>query len=554
MKIKNKVLLVTAANLIILTVVISMLLIYNLEQSNKYYLSEIHKNMKFIKKDYLKDIVDIAYRKVERISQMPDINETERKKRALEVSKEIEFDKGTNYIFIISSKGKMLGHPDPKLLGKDVIELEDVNGFKIIKNLISNSKTGKFVEYKWRKITGKDPLEKLSYAKYLYKWDWVIGAGIYIDDIKNKIDEMQGKLDENKTKLIYNTIIVAILFIIISLSFVLFMINKTLVPLNKLVTHLNKLKKGDLSKKISIRTNDEIGVVSAGLNDVTNNLSNLILKIKDVSFKIKDVSKNIISSIDEVVDFSNVQNEKITDTSSSITELSASIQQISQSSRSADAKSGEAKKASRNGLVSVDETIDGLTTITTNIKAAGDTTKKLGERSSEIDKIVKTITEISEQTNLLALNAAIEAARAGEHGKGFAVVADEVRNLAERSADSAKEISIIIEKIQSEMQRTTDIMDTSIKSTIEGMTLAEELKRSFNDINENVTETNASIEEISSALSQQAKVCDDVVNAIETITLNVHNIDKKNKKLVDKTAVLDETSDILDQQVRKFIV
>ena len=166
----------------------------------------------------------------------------------------------------------------------------------------------------------------------------------------------------------------------------------------------------------------------------------------------------------------------------------------------------EAEHAASDGAVSVKETIQGLQTITNNIKTTGVLTIKLGERSKEIGDIVNTITEISEQTNLLALNAAIEAAGAGEHGRGFAVVADEVRKLAERSASSAKEIGGIVDKIQKEMELTTSTMDKVSKSAMEGMTLAADLNNSFKKIQRSVISTNGSIEDIAKALGQPQRL------------------------------------------------
>ena len=323
--------------------------------------------------------------------------------------------------------------------------------------------------------------------------------------------------------------------------------------LRKLLNQAKLIAGGNLNHRdLQRKSNEKSGVVQNEFYLMVDNLKNLVGQIKTVSVKIKDISSENLNAFSEMSSASKIQNEKISDTTAAITEMSASVQEISQSSQNADSMALDAKKAANKGSKAVKETIEGLIAITRNIKAAAGMTKKLGEKSIEIGKIVKTITEISEQTNLLALNAAIEAARAGEHGKGFAVVADEVRQLAERSRISASEISGIIEKIQGEMELTINTMEKASQSVSEGMIIADTLKSSFINIEDNVGNTNKNIGEIADALGQQAKVCDNLVMATESITNLVREIENKTGQIFHQIETLKNSSDDLESEITKF--
>ncbi len=295
--------------------------------------------------------------------------------------------------------------------------------------------------------------------------------------------------------------------------------------------------KGDLGKAFKV---------------MSENLKELLGNIRKVSVKIKLTFSEILTAAENMMGATQTQSDKITDTSAAITEMSASIQQISDSCNRADQMATDAEESAAQGAVAVQDTIEGLTTVTDIIREAFGMTKKLGEKSLEIGNIIETITEISEQTNLLALNAAIEAARAGEHGRGFAVVAAEVRKLAERTAASAKEIGEIIATIQTEIASINNAMDKSNKAATRGKELAETLDGAFSNIQVSVKKSTASMEQIAQAMSQQADVCDEIVGAIDTITIAVKDTDSRSNHLLNQVEAMKETAENLDSQIKKF--
>ncbi len=506
MTMKNRIF-ISAIGCFIFLALVSFIIV-NISISNSFHsLTEIEKEKLILKsKDFVKNIVDLAYQNILKVKEYSEKKDpANAKELAAQLTRAMKFENNTNYIFIINSEGYTFVHPSQE--GKSLLNAKDPDGYPFIQNLIKAAKEnsdGGFVQYKWNKIKDTAPIPKISYARYIKEWDWVIGAGIYIEDIEKNIDEMRGSLKDKQNDM-FLLLFVTTFFII---AIAIFVMNKQI----------------------------NIAMIPLG---------NISISLREIAGKLQAAFQENLLSV-------NIQKEKVTETSTSITELTASIQEISSNAVSADKLSLSAKNSATDGEQAVEKTLERLTDITQNVKTAGEMTKKLGDRSKEIDNIVKTITDISEQTNLLALNAAIEAARAGDQGRGFAVVADEVRKLAERSSKSAQEIRDIIEKIQMEMQNTIKIIDSSTKSTIDGMYVAESLKESIANIMTNVVSTTDSITEISTALKQQAEVCDTISTAADKITENIKNVDDKNNQMQSYIVNLQETAGTLETQMNQF--
>jgi len=502
---KNRIFLSALMGVLLMFIISYIVVFYNINSAYKTIYFQTRENLLQKSKDYIKDITEISIQNIDKIREFSNVNNfSKAKELAAFALRSAKYENGTNYVFAFDANGLMQVHPS--LEGKNVFNLKDVDGIPIIQNLIKTAlenKEGGFVEYKWNKVKGEEPLPKLSFAKYYKEYNWIVGTGIYIDDIDNNLKVLEKEFNQKKRNMIFMFILISVSVAVVIFFILNIQIKKSMLPLKKIVS-----------------------VIQCTADRLQETFNLTVVSLKN-------------------------QKEKITETSTAITELTASIQEISSNAVESDKLSSNTKKSAITGEEAVNKTIERLTDITQNVKTAGDMTKKLGERSKEIDNIVRTITEISEQTNLLALNAAIEAARAGEQGRGFAVVADEVRKLAERSAKSAQEIRDIIEKIQIEMHDTIKIIESSTRSTIDGMYVTESLKESITTIMSNATDTTDSISEISTALKQQAEVCDSISTATDIITENIKSIDEKNNALYTFINDLKMTAANLEEQMNE---
>ncbi|BCJ88332.1 methyl-accepting chemotaxis protein [Effusibacillus dendaii] len=289
---------------------------------------------------------------------------------------------------------------------------------------------------------------------------------------------------------------------------------------------------GDLTKQLEIKTKDELGDLAASFNKMLSSLRFLIRQVGESSEQVAASTEQLTASaeqtskateqitaiISEVTVGTETQAVNVDHSVKAMADLSAGIEQISVNAQRVAATAEHASKASTEGRQSIKSAIDQMHLISNTVNNLAQVIRELGDRSKEIGNIVEVITGIAEQTNLLALNAAIEAARAGEHGRGFAVVADEVRKLAEQSAESAHQITDLISTIQVETGKAVDSMESTTKEVAVGIGIVNSAEESFNRIQNSVNDVTGQIQEVSAATQQMSQRATQVVRSIDQIS------------------------------------
>ncbi|MCW3488715.1 methyl-accepting chemotaxis protein [Dethiobacter alkaliphilus] len=275
-------------------------------------------------------------------------------------------------------------------------------------------------------------------------------------------------------------------------------------PVKAVVSGLETVSTGDLTVRIEEKTNDELGALAKACNREFTNLAKALKIIKEASENLAASAQEIAASSEEIASGNQNQANEVQSAAAIITDASAAIQQVAGSAMSAAGTAAEATDLAQSGGQSVMEAVESMRQIQ-------ETVQELGKSSQQIGEIIKVIDEIAEQTNLLALNAAIEAARAGEHGKGFAVVADEVRKLAERSSEATQEIEQLIVGIQ---EGTT----AAVSAVEQGSVVAGRAGEALESIIRGSTEVAAMVEDISRASQTQLDNNKQVVTSIDTVS------------------------------------
>jgi methyl-accepting chemotaxis protein len=294
-----------------------------------------------------------------------------------------------------------------------------------------------------------------------------------------------------------------------------------------------QLADGNLAiEKINVKNTDEIGQLATDFNEMATNLRNIIFQVSSTSEQVAASAEEMMASADqtnsatnqvataiqEVAGGAELQSKNTEESAKAVGEMSSAIQRVAVTTSTVAESAVDTTKQATLGHDSLEKVIEKMKTINHTTSETNSVIKDLDRKSAEIGKIIEVITGIADQTNLLALNAAIEAARAGEHGKGFAVVADEVRKLAELSRQSASQISSLIEVIQNETHQVVEMMNKGAAEISEGTSLVEDTGRIFDEILKSIENVSSEIQEVS-AISEEMSASVMQVNAsIEEVT------------------------------------
>ncbi|MBW7957093.1 MAG: methyl-accepting chemotaxis protein [Deltaproteobacteria bacterium] len=284
-----------------------------------------------------------------------------------------------------------------------------------------------------------------------------------------------------------------------------------------LLAGFNRISGGDFSTKLKVESEDEMGKLARGFNSFVDRFNGMIGEIQDATVKMAVTSEELSASSTQIVNGTDAQKAKTAQVATASEELSATINEVAGNTHGAAEAAKKASSAARMGADIVAHSINGMSSIVPIVNESSETISKLGSRSAEIGKIVGVINDIADQTNLLALNAAIEAARAGEQGRGFAVVADEVKKLAERTTLATKEISFMIKAIQEDTKKAIESTDKEVRAVEEASGYAKEAGVALDEILLQVEQVSVMVQQIAAASEQQSTAAGQISRDIEAV-------------------------------------
>jgi methyl-accepting chemotaxis protein-2 (aspartate sensor receptor) len=323
-------------------------------------------------------------------------------------------------------------------------------------------------------------------------------------------------------------------------------------PLDEAVVLASRVAGGDFTTHIESRTHDEIGQLMRALADMVGKLGRTIAEVRHAATAVAGDATQLRESSDSVAQGSNQQSDAASGMAAAVEQMTASIGMIVEHAEQAHAISQESQEVSRESSATIQSAVAAMTHIAETVRQASEAIEQLGRESEEISNIVRVIKDIADQTNLLALNAAIEAARAGEQGRGFAVVADEVRKLAERTGTATSEIGAMIDAIQQETSTVVATMQAGGDKVVHGVKLADDAAAALDKIKAQAMETVESVNAIAAATREQQAASSDIARNVERIAQMTEDNGRSAGETAESARHLDELATALQGRVARF--
>ncbi len=321
-------------------------------------------------------------------------------------------------------------------------------------------------------------------------------------------------------KALYNTAALLFGMVLVMASTTYLLLRMVILkPIHELMTISKDIAQGegDLTKRVPVHGTDEIAVLGTYFNQFIEKLQNMIGKVAHVTDKVASASVELSATAEEISKGTDTLTSRASQTAAAVEEMNATVSQVAQNSGKAAMLAQETVKTAKDGGSVVSDTISGMQQLSDAVSSSATIIAELGKSSDQIGEIVRVIEDIADQTNLLALNAAIEAARAGEQGRGFAVVADEVRKLAERTTKATKEIGDMIRQIQQDTRGAVESMQQGTVKVTSGVSLVNRTGDALSRIVEMVSESADMIRQIAMASEEQSVATQQIANDIENV-------------------------------------
>ena len=433
-----------------------------------------------------------------------------------------DFD-GMGYAFLISADGKILVHPDKALVMKSLKEAYPQDTPRISSDFSEVS------------VDGKTRIVTFAPIKGLPSVNWYIGLSI-------DKDQAYSMLSEFRTSAVIATIIaVAIIIALLGM-----LIRLLIQPLHVMTRAMEDIAdgEGDLTKRLNIVNNDEFGILGTAFNRFVERIHGSIREVSSATGQVNEVALRVVAASNSSMYNSDQQASRTSSVAAAINQLGAAAQEIARNAAQASNQASDARGLAEDGQQVVERSIKAMNQLSSMLSASSTNIESLNSKTVNIGQILEVITSISQQTNLLALNAAIEAARAGEAGRGFAVVADEVRNLAHRTQESAQQVQTMIEELQVGARESVSTMSDSQRHSQDSVEIANLAGERLNSVTLRIGEIDGMNQSVATATEEQTAV-------VESINVDINEINTLNQEGVENLqATLRACSDLEQQAAR----
>ena len=491
MQIRTKMLAQALIPVLILLLVVLPLTLVRLTQMSAENLAQTRQLLLEGRQQQLRDIVDSAISQITPEYQASSAWGDAPSKAAITSLSYAKFGQD-GYLFGYNDQHiRLLLGSSEQGLGQSFAHLQDSNGMFLVRELVDAAKQpdGGFVTYHFPRLNSDKPIPKLSYTRYLPKWQLTIGTGIYIDSIEAEIASIAKREQQKLREISWSVVGVCLLLLVLIAIASNITTNRLFAPLSALHSRLDDIANGDgdLTGRAPVSGNDEIAALARAFNQFADTIHNMVRDTSRLIGQLAGVTRELEQSAVGTSRAVEAQRRETDLVATAMNEMSASACEVAKAAQDAANAAGRADHESADAKQVVTSTRHAIQQLAEEIARSTATVNTLGSDVNAISSILDVIRGIAEQTNLLALNAAIEAARAGEQGRGFAVVADEVRQLAARTSTSTNEIVSVIKHnsdITSKITQTVSVVSgKAVAGQDQANIIADVIKEIIEDAN-----------------------------------------------------------------------
>jgi len=465
------------------------------------------------RKTSIQHYMEIAQEVIKPIYAASKPGDSDARDKAVKLLRTLSFDRQNYFYGYDSAAIRVFAANLDVGIGQSFIDSKDADGSYVIRELIQAAKGGThYVRYHWQAPNSPEPTPKLGYTVYLDKWDLILGTQVNLDDLETQVQAIASERSERINRYTAYVLVVAMSLLFLVALIGVWLGNTIVRPVLVIKKNLDDIAAGDgdLTHRLPVTGDDELGALANSFNLFVEKIHNLVRQIAEMTGQLTTLVEDMSSQAQHSERAMDQHRQETDQVATAIHEMSTAAHQVAVSAQGASQATRETSNIGSQAKDTVNRSIESIHLLINDIGQSSSSLNSLNKDVQLIAGVVDVIRSIAEQTNLLALNAAIEAARAGEAGRGFAVVADEVRALANRTQKSTQEIHGMIRMLQKGTQDAVIAMERSSATGRTTGELANQAGSSLDTISQLIDTINDMNAQIASAAEEQTAVAEEV--------------------------------------------
>jgi len=556
LSLKAKVLSLAVLPVLLFAVVISVTTVLILQNQARTEVEETRLRLISNARATLQSYVAVAMTAIKPLYDAAAPGDQASRDQAIKLLSSIKYSKDGYFFGYDSQVVRLFKSDSPEGLGKSFKDTRDPNGVYVNRGLVEVAKNGThYLEYS-SPLPGNESVlvPKLGYTEYLAKWDMAVGSSVNLDGIEAQVEVVRVKVNERMEGVVLSIVGIAVLVLLLIAVVGMVVANTILRPLLLMKANLDDIAagEGDLTHRLTITSQDELGQLAGSFNRFVEKIHGLVRQITEMTGQLTGLVSQVSDQANRSEEAMERQRHETDQVATAINQMSSAAQEVARSAQGAAVAAQQTDAEGQAAKRVVDGSIQQIHALVKDIRSSGVSLDSLQQDVTSIVSVLGVIRSIAEQTNLLALNAAIEAARAGEAGRGFAVVADEVRALASRTQQSTQEIQGMIDRLQSGTQLAVEAMRRSSEAGDGTSDKANEAGASLDTIAQLIGTINAMNAQIASAAEEQTAVAEEINRSVHQIAVAVDNVADQTQQGAQTSRSLADLGQRLGKLVGQF--